>query len=105
MLEELPEIFDRVQLRAVGRERQQGEVLGHQQGPGAVPAGLVEDDHGMGLGVDLTGDLGQMQVHGRGVDLRQDQGSGLFGRRANGGEDIGGGIALVLVLPFLLRSP
>ena len=59
---------------------------------------MVEDDHGMGLGVDLTGDLGQMQVHGLGVDVRQDQGSGLFGRRANGGEDIGGGIALVFGL-------
>ena len=30
-----------------------------------------------------------------GVDLRQDQGGGLLGRRADGGEDIGGGVALV----------
>ena len=71
-----------------------------------MPAGLVEDDHGSGhAGVDLTGDLGQMQVHGRGVDLRQDQGSGLPGCRANGGEEIGGGVALVFGLPRATAAP
>ena len=49
----------------------------------------------MGLGGDLTGDLGEMQVHGLGVDAWENQGGGLLGLRANGGEEVGGGVALV----------
>ena len=59
----------------------------------------------MGLGVDLTGDLGQMQAHSRGVDMRQDQGRRLLGRRADGGEDVGGGIALVFGLAGPAAAP
>ena len=99
MLEELPEVLDRVEFRAVGRQRQEREAIRDQQGVGAVPAGLIEDDDGMGIGRDVGRDLGEVQVHGRGIDVREDQSGGLLGRRADGGEDIGGGVALVARLP------
>ena len=53
----------------------------------------------MSIGRDVDRDLGEVQVHGRGVDVRENQGGGLLGRRADGGEDIGGGVALVARLP------
>ena len=99
VLEELPQILDRIELRAVGWQRQEGDVVRHPQGVGGVPAGLIEDDDGMGIGRDVGRDLGEVQVHGRGVDVRKDQGGGRLGRRADGGEDIGGGVALVARLP------
>ena len=79
MPEELPQILDRVELRAVGRQRQQREVVGDAQGLGAVPARLVEDDDRVAVGGDVLADLGQMQA------LRVSTGSSLSApRRANG---------------------
>ena len=53
----------------------------------------------MGVGGHLGRDLGQMPVHGRGVDIGKNQRGGLLARRANGGEDVGGRVASVLGLP------
>ena len=99
VFEELPQILDRVELRAVGRQWQQADVVGHAQPLGAMPASLVEDHHGVGIHSDLGRDLGQMQVHGRGLDQREDERGGPLARRAHGREAVGGGEALVLGLP------
>jgi len=53
----------------------------------------------MGVRGHLGRNLGQMQVHGRGVDIGKNERGGLLGRRANGGEDVGSRVALVLGLP------
>ena len=99
VLEELPQVLDRVELGAVGRQRQERDVVGHAQRPGAMPAGLVEDDHGVGIRGHLGGDLGQVQVHRRGVDIGQDERRGALACRAHRGEEVGGGVPLVLGLP------
>ena len=45
---ELPDVFDRVQLGRSRRQREQGDVVGHREFLRGVPAGLVEDEDGMG---------------------------------------------------------
>ena len=54
---------------------------------------------------DVAGDLGQMQVHGRGVDLRQHESGGLLGLGTGGGEEIGGLVALIARLPWPGPAP
>ena len=44
----LPDVFDRVQVRALGWQGQQGEIVGDDEGVRAMPARAVEDEHGMG---------------------------------------------------------
>jgi hypothetical protein len=38
-----------------------------------VPAGTIEDHHGMGIGGDLAADLAEVMVHGGGIADRHDQ--------------------------------
>ena len=46
--DELPDVLDRVQLGAFGRQRQQADVGRHQQSIRQVPAGLVDEQDRMG---------------------------------------------------------
>ena len=72
-----------------------------------MPSGLVEDHHGVGVCGNLGRDLGQMQVHGRGVDIGQDEGRSPAAGRAHRSEDVGGLITLVarLMRPGAAASP
>jgi hypothetical protein len=60
-----------------------------------VPAGLIDQEHGVGAGRDDLGDLGEMQVHRLGIAGRQDQGRALALFRADGAEDVCRGGALI----------
>ena len=60
-----------------------------------MPAGLIDQEHGVGAGRDGFGNLGEMQVHRLGVAGRQDQGRTLALFRADGAEDICRGGALI----------
>jgi len=93
---ELPDVLHDVELRTFRRERQQRDVIRHGDVAGEVPPGLIEQQHGMLAGADRSADLGQVQVHRRGVAQRQDQGGTLALLGADGAEDVGGRIALVL---------
>jgi len=57
---ELPDVLDRIELGAFGRQRQQRDVGGHDERGRTVPAGLIEQQHGMRAGRDGGGDLRQM---------------------------------------------
>jgi hypothetical protein len=46
-----------------------------------------------------------MQVHGRGVGLRQHESGGLLGFGTGGGEEIGGLVALIARLPWPGPAP
>ena len=81
-------LLDRVQLRALGRQRHEGDVRRHDQETGEMPPGLVEDEHGVSPRRHLGRDLGEVQVHHLGVGW-QDQGCALALFRADGGEDVG----------------
>jgi hypothetical protein len=92
---ELPDVFDRVELGAFRWQRNDGDVGRHDEACRQVPAGLVDQQDGVGSGRDSFGDLREMQVHCLGVAGRQDQGSALALLWADRTEDVGGSSALV----------
>jgi len=94
--DELPEVLDGIELRAPRRQGQERDVVGNQELVGHVPAGLVEQEDGMGAGGDGLGDLDQVQAHALGGAARQDQAGALALFRADGAVDVGGSGALVL---------
>src|SRR5215211_2591998 len=90
-----PDPFRRAQLGRVGRQRQQRDLGRHPQGLRAVPAGLVEQEHGMyGVGQG-RGEAGEEEAHGRRRRLRQHQGEGVVAAGTDGGGEVGGEEALV----------
>lgn len=94
--EELPDILDGVELWRVGRQVKEADV-GREAQPatGLMPSGAVEDDDGMAVGCDVAGDLDEMQVHGVGIGMRQDEGGTDVAVGADGAEEIGPLVALV----------
>ena len=61
-----------------------------------VPAGTIEDHHGMGISGDLAADLAEVMVHGGGIADRHDQRRRLARRRADRAKHIGRGEAEIL---------
>ena len=93
--QELPDVFDRIELGTFRRQRHNGDVWWHDKCRRQVPAGLIDQEYGVCAGRDGGGDLHQVQVHRLGVAGRQDQGCTLTLFRADGAEDVGGSGALV----------
>ncbi len=60
-----------------------------------MPAGLVDQEDGVGAGRDDLGDFREVQVHRFGIAAWQDQGRALALLWADGAEDVGGGGALI----------
>lgn len=85
----LPDIFHRVQLRAVGREQDGGEVVGDDERRCPVPAGPVEQEDRMRARRDGAGDFREVVVHRGGVGEGQHQSGGDAAVRAGGAEDVG----------------
>ena len=61
-----------------------------------MPAGLIEQQHGVRAGRDVFGDLGEMQVHRIGVAFGQDERRALAVLGRDRAENICRGGALVL---------
>ncbi len=85
-----PQPLDGVELGAEGRQRHQGDVVGHDLGAGAVPAGLDEREHGLGLRGGLSRQLGQEAAHGGGDAGRHERHLGACSG-LDGGKEVGGG--------------
>ena len=86
---ELPDVFDRVELGRLGRQRQQGDVVGDVELVGHVPAGLIEHDQGVGAWLDGERDLVEMELHGPCVALGQDEACTLASGGTDRTEDVG----------------
>jgi hypothetical protein len=106
--EELPDVFDRVEFGAVGRQLEQADVVGQAQPAAAlVPAGAVEDEDGVCAGSDLGADLGEVGVHLRaekpppdfGTDAGQHQCGTGGASRAHRAKQIGRAVALIAGRP------
>ena len=92
---ELPDIFDRVQLRAFGRQRQEGDIFRHDEPAGEMPPGLVEQQKRVLAWRNFSGDLGKMQTHRFTVAAGQDERRALAFGRTDSAEDVGRGGALI----------
>jgi hypothetical protein len=93
---ELPDVFDRVQLGAFDRERQQRDVGGDDEPGREMPARLIEQQHGVRARGHGGGDLGEVQRHPFGVAARQHQRGALALGRTDRAVDIGRRGALIL---------
>jgi len=69
---ELPDIFDWIELGAAGRKRHQGYGGRNDQFGGAVPSGLVENDHRVRARSNMECDLLEVHAHGLDVARRHD---------------------------------
>jgi hypothetical protein len=93
--QELPEVLDRVQLRAFWRQWQEGEVGWHDELVRQAPCRLIEQQHGVRSRRYRLGDLGQMQVHRCGVAAWQNEGCAFALSGTDRAEYIGRGGALI----------
>jgi hypothetical protein len=92
----LPDILDWIELGRFRRQRQEGDVVGQVEFRRGVPAGLIHDQHGMGAGSDRLADLGEVEVHRKGVAPGQDEPGAGAARRADCAEDVGPFRALIM---------
>ena len=93
---EPPDILGWIEFRAFGRERQNGDVGGKVELVRHMPAGLIEQQHGVRAVGDVFGDFSQMRVHRIGVAFGQDEGRALAVLGRDRAENIGRGGAPVL---------
>src|SRR5262245_27108160 len=91
----LPDVFDRIELGAFWRQRNDGDICGHDEAGRQVPASLIDQEDGMGSGRDRFSDLCKVRVHRLAVAGRQDQGRALALLGADRAEDVGGSGTLV----------
>ena len=91
----LPDVFDRVEFGGLWRQGMMVMLAGTTRRGREVPAGLIDQEDGMGTGCDGLGDLREVEVHRLGVAGRQDQGRALALLRADRTEDVGRGGALI----------
>jgi hypothetical protein len=92
---ELPDIFLGVEFGAFGRQRNEGDVVRHGETSRHVPAGLIDQEHGVGARRHGFGDRDEMQVHRLGIASGQDQGRALAFLWADRTEDVGRSGALI----------
>ena len=87
--QELPDVFDRVQLRAFWGQRHDRDGGRHDEMARQVPSGLVQEENCMLAGRNLGRDLGQVQGHRLGVATGQDERCTFAVVRAYSSEDVG----------------
>lgn len=93
---ELPEVFNGVELRRFGRQRQERQVRRSLKRLGEVPAGLIKQHDGVVAGLDLGADLLQVLAHRLAVAVGHHQAGGGSLVGADRTEDVGPLGALVL---------
>jgi len=91
----LPDILDRIEFRAPGRQRQESDVGRHDELVREVPSGLVEHQHGVRSRRHCFGDLGQMQGHRRAVAAWQGESGALALSGTDRAKDVGRGSSLI----------
>ena len=89
------DVFLRIQLWALCRQRDQRDVGGDVQSAGQMPSGLIDEDRGVCARRDLRRNLGEMQVHRLGVATRHDERGAFALLRTDRAEDIGRGGSLI----------
>src|SRR5919107_1369096 len=101
----LPDVLDGIQLGRAGRQRQERDVVGDGEVPGAVPSGAVEDHEGVCARGDVAADLRQVQAHGLGVDAGQDEAGADGPLGADRADQVRPGVAAVPRGPWAGGAP
>jgi hypothetical protein len=91
----MPDVLLRVQLGTLGRQRDDGDVVGYHELAGEMPSSLVYQQHRETAWRHISRDRREVEVHHSGVAPGQDQADSLALLGADGAEDVGGGSALV----------
>lgn len=96
LAQELPDVLDWIEFGRIRRQFEQAEIFRNFEFPaGLMPPSAVEHDDGVASGCDVTTDLGEVQVHGFAVDVRQNERRSEIAFRTDGTEQIGPGVTLV----------
>lgn len=91
----LPDVFDWIEFGTLRRQRDETDVLRHNEPARQMPTGLIEQKRGMSARCDLFCDFGKMQVHRLSVAGGQNERRALAVAWADGAKDIGRGRALI----------
>lgn len=93
--DELPDVLDRVEFGALGRQWHECDVGWHSEFRREMPSGLVDQDNGMCARRDRGGNLGKVKVHRVGIAFWQHQPGTLAVLGADRTENIGRRRALI----------
>jgi hypothetical protein len=69
----LPDVLDRIQLRALGGQWHKRDIRWHEEFRGEMPSSLVVQDNAMCAWRDGGGNLGEVKVHRVRITFRQHQ--------------------------------
>ena len=94
-LEIQPDTLDRIQFGRIGRQRDQCHVGRYDEGGRAMPAGLIEDHHGVFVLGDRFRELVEKGLHRGRVGIGHDKCEGIIRARLDSREDVGEGEAFV----------
>jgi len=72
---------------------------------GDMPPCTIEDDDGMSADRDLRADFGEMQGHGFGIGMGENQSRRFASFRTSCGKQVGGLVALIFGLPWPAAAP
>ena len=95
LLQEQPDPFHGVKFRSAGGKGSKGYIGWDTQGFCLMPPGLIENQEDMLVRANGFRKLVEIDLHGVGRDLGQDQCEGVIRARLDGAVDIGKGIALI----------
>ena len=79
--QELPDVFDRIEFGTLRRQRDESDVLRHDEAARQMPTGLIEQKRGM------SANFGKMQVHRLSVAGGQNKRRALAVAWADGAKD------------------
>ena len=86
---ELPDVLDRVELGALGGQRDDADVFRHFELASGMPSGLIHQHDGMGSRCDGERYFGEVQSHGFGIAEGQNEPGPLAKVRAYRAKDVG----------------
>jgi hypothetical protein len=75
--QELSDVFNRIELGTFWWQRDESDVLWHDELGREVPSGLIEQEYGVPTGRDLARDFGKMQVHRLSIAEGEDESCAL----------------------------
>lgn len=96
-IREWPQMLCRLQLRRIGGQEEQVEVVGHPQARTRVPARPVEDQHDLlvGTGSHLAREFGQFHLEERNGDAGGQVEDGASGGRVHEADQVAPSVAML----------